>query len=134
MTLPQHENSFVTIDPATMTAFSMDHFDGDALLRYDVAHGWARLAPLRLDALLHHTQGADVASGVVWISTSDPHNDVYRVDVASGHVRLVGTLGHPGGEGEGIDATPVGAAALHALCVDVKIVPVWFEALAAAPS
>jgi hypothetical protein len=34
--LAQHENSFVTIDPTTMTAYSLDRFGGDALLRYDV--------------------------------------------------------------------------------------------------
>ena len=34
--LPQHQNSFVTIDPATMTAYTMDEFDGSSLLRYDV--------------------------------------------------------------------------------------------------
>ena len=42
--LPQHQNSFVTIDPATMTAYTTDQFDGDTLLRYDVAHGWKPLA------------------------------------------------------------------------------------------
>ena len=43
--LPQNENSFVTVDPSSMTAYSMKHFDGDTLLRYDVAHGWKPLAP-----------------------------------------------------------------------------------------
>ncbi len=41
--LPQHQNSFVTVDPTTMIAYSMDEFDGNALLRYDVAHGWKPL-------------------------------------------------------------------------------------------
>src|SRR5207253_869105 len=38
--LPQHENSFVAVDPATRIAYSMDHFGGEALLRYDIARGW----------------------------------------------------------------------------------------------
>ena len=125
--LPQHENSFVTVDPSTMTAYSMDHFDGNALLRYDVAHGWKRLAPLQLSEVLHHTQGADIAHDAVWISTSDPRNDLYRVDLATGQTTLIGSMGHPGGEGEGIDATDLPSGFLHTLCVDPRLAPVWFE-------
>jgi len=44
----QHENSFVTVDPATGIAYSMDRFGGDALLRYDVGDRWRPLAPLRM--------------------------------------------------------------------------------------
>ena len=113
--LPQHENSFVTVDGDTMTAYSMDHFDGDALLRYDVRAGWKPLPPLPLTLTLHHTQGADVADGAVWISTSDEHNDVYRVDLATGETTSVGTLGHEGLEGEGIDATHLPSGAFHAM-------------------
>ena len=116
--LPQHENSFVTIDEATMTAYTMDHFDGDALLRYDVRGGWKPLPPLPLTMTLHHTQGADVADGAVWISTSDEHNDVYRVDLATGETTGVGTLGHDGLEGEGIDATRLASGAFHAMVND----------------
>jgi hypothetical protein len=125
--LPQHENSFVTIDPATMTAYSMDHFDGDALLRYDVVHDWRPLPPLRLSKLLHRTQGADVYGGAIWISTDDAQHGVYRVDMSTGATTRVARLGHPGGEGEGIDATALPSGFLHALCVDAKLVPVWFE-------
>ena len=57
--VPQHENSFVAVDPATRIAWSMDHFDGNELLRYDVARSWKRLPPLRLSTVLHHTQGAE---------------------------------------------------------------------------
>src|SRR5207248_3253206 len=60
-------------------------------------------------------QGADVADGAVWISTSDAHNDVYRVDLTTGDTTSVGTLGHEGLEGEGIDATPLASGAFHAL-------------------
>src|SRR6266576_2733266 len=28
--LPQHENSFVAVDGASMSAYTMDHFDGDS--------------------------------------------------------------------------------------------------------
>jgi len=125
--LPQHENSFVTVDPTTMTAYTMDHFDGDALVRYDVAHNWKRLAPLRLATTLHHTQGADILNGVIWISTSDPQNDLYAVDQRTGTVRANGSIGHVGGEGEGLDASALPSGALHVLCVDPKIAPVWFE-------
>ena len=116
--LAQHENSFVTVDEATMTAFSMDHFDGDTLQRYDVNAGWAALPPLQLTMTLHHTQGADIADGAVWIATSDDHNGVYRVDIATGETTSVGTLGHQGAEGEGIDATALASGAFHALVND----------------
>ena len=125
--LPQHENSFVTIDPTTMTEYSMDHFDGNTILRYDVAHGWKQLPPLRLDRLLHHTQGADISNGVIWISTSDPQNHLYGVDLHTGKVRPDGSMGHLGGEGEGLDATKLASGTVHTLCVDPKIDPVWFE-------
>ena len=127
VTVPQHENSFVTIDPATMTAYSMDHFDGDALTRYDVADAWKPLAPLRMSRLLHHTQGADVYGGAIWISTDDPQHGVYRVDMKTGAVTQVARMGHAGGEGEGIDATALPSGFLHVMCVDPKLVPVWFE-------
>ena len=118
--LPQHENSFVAVDPGTMTAYTMDHFDGDALLRYDVSHGWAPLPPLRMTTTLHSTQGADVADGALWISTSDPSNDVYRVDLQSGATTLVGTLGHAGAEGEGLDVTALPSGEFHALVNDLN--------------
>jgi len=127
VTLPQHQNSFVTVDPATMTAYTMDEFDGNSLLRYDVRHGWRRLAPLVMSETLHHTQGADVYAGAIWISTDDAQKGVYRVDLHDGTVTQVARLGHAGGEGEGIDATALPSGFLHVLCVDPKLVPVWFE-------
>jgi hypothetical protein len=125
--VPQHENSFVTVDPETMIAYTMNHFDGRALLRYDVAHAWKPLAPLRMSQVLHRTQGGDVALGQVWISTDDPMHGVYRVDIRTGAVALVAKMGHAGGEGEGIDATQLPSGLLHAMCVDPKYQPVWFE-------
>jgi hypothetical protein len=125
--LHQNENSFVTVDPATMTAYSMDNFDGNSLLRYDVKAGWKPLPPLHMSQTLHHTQGADTARGAIWISTSDPHNDLYRVDIRSGKVELIGTHAHPGGEGEGIDAAATPKGNLHALILDPSQRMVWFE-------
>jgi hypothetical protein len=125
--LPQHQNSFVTVDPTTMTAYSMDEFDGNSLLRYDVADAWKPLPPLRMSQVLHHTQGADVYGGAIWISTDDAQKGVYRVDLQTGRVTQVAKLGHAGGEGEGIDATARPTGFLHVLCVDPKLVPVWFE-------
>jgi hypothetical protein len=125
--LTQHENSFVTVDPDTMIAYTMNNFDGDSLLRYDVTHGWKSLAPLHMSKLLHRTQGGDVAHGQVWISTDDAQKGIYRVDLRTGAVSLVVKMGHAGGEGEGIDATDLPSGLLHAMCVDKKFVPVWFE-------
>ncbi len=127
--LPQHENSFVAVDPTTHIAYSMDHFDGNALLRYDIADGWKALAPLRLSMLLHKTQGASVAEGAVWISTSDEHNDVYRVNLKTGHVDRIAQLLDPPGEGEGIDVTPLRSGTLHAMVIDPGKTKVWVEHL-----
>ena len=125
--LPQHENSFVAIDPRTKIAYSMDHFDGRTLLRYDLRRAWKRLPRLRLSMLLRHTQGAAVGDGAVWISTSDDHNGLYRVDLANGHVTALGSMGHPGGEGEGIAAVRLESGYLHTLTVDPAINPVWLD-------
>ena len=125
VTLAQHENSFVTIDPKTMTAYSMDRFGGDALLRYDVDDGWAPLPPLVMSRFVDKVQGADVARGAVWLSTSDPTNELFRVDLESGTVVDLGSAGHVGGEGEGIDATRLRSGAFHTLTIDVKRAPVW---------
>ncbi len=127
VTLPQHENSFVTVDPVTKIAYSMDHFDGNTLLRYDTANNWKPLPALVMSQTLHHTQGADVVGGFVWISTSDPQNHIYRVALATGQVDLLGTHGHPGGEGEGIDATLLASGQLHTLILDPSKRHIWFE-------
>ena len=110
-----------------MTAYSMDHFDGDELTRYDVAHDWKPLPPLKMSRVLHHTQGADVYGDAIWISTDDAQQGIYRVDRQTGAVTLVARMRHPGGEGEGIDASARPMGFLHVLCVDKKLVPVWFE-------
>ena len=125
VTVAQHENSFVTVDPKTMTAYSLDRFGGDALLRYDVRNGWAPLPPLAMSRFVDKVQGADVARGAVWLSTSDPTNELFRVDLATGAVSDLGSAGHAGGEGEGIDATRLPSGALHTLTVDAKKTPVW---------
>ena len=125
VTLPQHENSFVTIDPATMTAYSLDRFGGDAILRYDVAAGWAPLPPLAMSRFLDKVQGGDVSGSYVWLATSDPRNRMFRVDLDDGTVVGLGSAGHVGGEGEGIDATKLRGGRLHTLTVDPKRTPVW---------
>jgi hypothetical protein len=131
--LPQHENSFVAVDPHTHIAYSMDHFDGNALLRYDVARGWKPLAPLALSATLHQTQGASVADGAIWISTSDDHNDLYRVNLKNGQLTVVGQITDPPGEGEGIDVTALASGYLHAMVIDPDQTKVWIEHFAKPP-
>ncbi len=125
--LAQHENSFVAVDPATRVAYSMDHFDGDELLRYDVAHKWKSLRPLKLSMLLEHTQGASIADGAIWISTSDAHNDIYRVNLKTGHVDLVAQITDPPGEGEGMAVAALPSGYLHATVLDPDQTKVWVE-------
>jgi len=130
--LAQHENSFVTVDPATMIAYSMDNFGGDALLRYDVRAGWKPLAPLAMSHFIDKVQGADVAAGAIWLSTTDATNGLYRVDLKTGQVDDLGSAGHLGGEGEGIDATKLPSGRIHTLTVDAAGAPVWLGHFAAA--
>ena len=120
----QHEASFVTVDPATKIAYSMDRFGGNALLRYDVAAGWRLLEPLRMSRTVDRVQGGDVRDGAVWLSTDDATDGVYRVALDTGQVQSLGSIGRVDGEGEGIDATPTPAGDLHVLTVDVNVVPV----------
>jgi hypothetical protein len=120
----QHHNSFVTVDPDTGIAYSMDRFGGKALLRYDTRRGWRRLRPLRMSAHVDRVQGGDVRDGAVWLSTDDETDGVYRVDLQTGDVVSLGSIGHVDGEGEGIDATPLPRGDLHVLTADVAVVPI----------
>jgi hypothetical protein len=123
----QHENSFVTVDPRTMIAYSMDNFGGHALLRYDVAKAWKPLPPLGMSRFVDRVQGADIAAGAAWLSTDDATKGIYRVDLATGRVDTLGSLGYPKGEGEGIDATPLPSGLLHALIVAPGLVPIYLH-------
>ena len=125
--LKQHQNSFVTVDPATMIAYSMDEFGGSALLRYDVRHAWAPLPPLKMSRFVDRVQGADVADGAVWLSTDDAKKGLYRVDLATGRVDTLGSQGYLKGEGEGIDATALPSGLLHALIVAPGLVPIYLH-------
>jgi hypothetical protein len=130
--LPQHENSFVAVDGSTMTAYTIDHFDGDTLLRYQLPT-WTPLPQLHMSTTLHHTQGGAVARGAIWISTSDDGNHVYRVDIGSGRVDRIASLG-AAGEGEGIDATATAAGQLHVVRNVTGTLDVLFEHLDSPPA
>jgi len=130
VTVPQHEASFVTVDPKTMIVYSMDRFGGDALLRYDVRKGWKQLRPVRMSQFVDRVQGGDVFAGAVWLSTDYDANMLYRVALPGRNVDVLGNAGHVDGEGEGIDATKLRSGRLHALTVDVMVTPVWLGNLA----
>jgi hypothetical protein len=119
----QHHNSFVTVDPVRKIAYSMDAFGGNALLRYDLRHDWRPLPPLPMSRYVDRVQGADLAFGGAWLSTDDATDGVYRVDLRTGAVVALGSIGHVDGEGEGIDATLTRDGLLHVLSADVDIVP-----------
>ena len=68
-----------------------------------------------MSATLQNVQGAAIHGGYVYLSTSDLANDIYRVSIATGQVQPLGSAGHPGGEGEGIDATPLPSGAIHVM-------------------
>jgi hypothetical protein len=124
--VPQHQNSFVTVDDGI--AYTMDGFGGRALLRYDV-RTWAQLSSLRMSKRIARVQGADIRDGAAWLSTDDEVDGVYRVDLATGQVQALGSIGHVDGEGEGIDATPDADGDLHVLSLDAKVIPVRLIAL-----
>ncbi len=72
---------------------------------------------------VNRVQGGDVVDGAVWLSTDDATDGVYRVDLRTGRVVSLGSIGRVDGEGEGIDATPLPRGDLHVLTADVAIVP-----------
>ena len=118
-----HHNSFVTVDPVTHIAYSQDRFGGTDLTRYDVTQNWKRLPKITMSRFVDKVQGADLRDGRAWLSTDDAHDGVYSVDLGTGAVQRLGSIGHVDGEGEGIDATPTASGDLHVLSADVKIVP-----------
>ncbi len=101
----------------------MDFFGGDELLRYDTHDNWRALDPLAMSTFVDRVQGGDVHDGAVWLSTDDETDGVYRVDLATGAVQSLGSIGRVDGEGEGIDATTLPSGDLHVLSADVAIVP-----------
>jgi hypothetical protein len=119
----QHHNSFVTVDADTGIAYSMDMFGGQALLRYDTRDEWRVLPPIAMSMAVDKVQGGDIVGDAIWLSTDDATDGVYRVDVETGAVQSLGSIGHADGEGEGIDATPLPSGELHVLSADVAVVP-----------
>jgi hypothetical protein len=124
LTVAQHENSFVTVDAEMHVAYTLDRFGGSELLRYDVDDDWRLLEPLVMSKRIERVQGADIADGAVWLSADDDTDGLYRVDLETGEVQSLGSIGHVDGEAEGIDATPTDRADLHVLSIDAKQTPV----------
>ena len=122
----QHHNSFVTVDDEGVV-WSTDEFSDDTLLRYTVDGTTVeQLEPLEMDRVIERIQGADVADGAIWLATDDDQNGIYRVDLETGEVTDLGSMGHsPEGEGEGIDATELPSGLLHVLVADEAVVPMY---------
>jgi len=129
----QSHLAWVSVDADATTAWSMSGFTDDEVLRYDVSAGWAPLEPLALDATVERVQGGDVRDGYLWLSTDDSTDGVYRVDLETGHVDSLGSIGRIDGEGEGIDATVLPSGDLHVLTVDAAFVPIRLVHLAVSP-
>lgn len=127
VTVPQHENSFITVDPETMIAYSMDNFSGNALMRYQVDDNWRALEALQMDQEIQNVQGVDIAGGSAWLSSDVDETEIFRVDLVTGNAELIGSAGHLGGEAEGIDATELASGLIHILTIDPKLSPVWFD-------
>jgi hypothetical protein len=122
----QHHNSFVTIDDDGVV-WSTDQFSDDHLVRYRVDGTTAvPEEPLQLDRTIDRIQGADFADGAIWLATDDAQNGIYRVDIETGKVTALGSMGHaPEGEGEGMDASDLPSGLLHVLVADEKAVPMY---------
>jgi len=129
----QHHNSFVSVDPDTMVAYSTDYFDDDELIRYDINDGWKPMAPIAMSSTIGHIQGGDLANGAFWIATDDDNDGLYRVDPSTGDTVSIGSIGHVDGEGEGIDATETANGLLHVISIDAKLLPVRLVELSVSP-
>jgi hypothetical protein len=122
----QHHNSFVTVDPTTMIAYSMDYFGGQAFLRYDLKDDWKALPPLAMTSFVDKVQGADIADGSLWLASDDDDKILARVVIETGQTDAVGSLQWKDGETEGIDATKLPSGLLHVLMIEAKGFPVQF--------
>jgi hypothetical protein len=122
----QHHNSFVTVDDDGVV-WSADEFSDDTLVRYEVDGTTVKpLEPLVMDRTIERIQGGDIADGAMWLATDDDENGVYRVDLETGAVTMLASMGHtPEGEGEGIDATDLPSGLLHTLVADEEVVPMY---------
>jgi hypothetical protein len=122
----QHHNSFVTVDDDGVV-WSADEFSDDTLVRYEVDGTTVKpLEPLVMDRTIERIQGGDIADGAMWLATDDDENGVYRVDLETGEVTMLASMGHtPEGEGEGIDATDLPSGLLHTLVADEEVVPMY---------
>jgi len=128
--VPQHHNAFVSVHHGVL--YSADEFSDDALLRYRVVGDrLVPLPPLPMSKTVARIQGADVWGGAIWLATDDATNGVYRVDLRTGDVTDVGSMGHVAGEGEGIDATPLPSGQLHALTGNETSLDMWLVDLRA---
>ena len=56
----QSHNSWVAVDPDAEVAYSMNTFDDQAVVRYDLTDGWKPMDPVPLDLALGHVQGGDL--------------------------------------------------------------------------
>ncbi|MFN8039806.1 MAG: hypothetical protein U0Q07_11410 [Acidimicrobiales bacterium] len=122
--VPQHHASFVAA--ADGIVYSADFFDDDAITRYRWDGTTLQpLAPLAMSTTVKRIQGGDVADGALWLSTDDEANGLYRVDLTTGDVQSLGSVGHVEGEGEGIDATPQPSGLLHVLVGDEASIGMW---------
>lgn len=120
----QSHDAWVAVDAEAQVAYSMSGFTDQTILRYDLADGWKPIEPLALDVSVARVQGGDVRDGYLWLSTDDATDGVYRVDLGTGHVDALGSIGRVAGEAEGIDATVTPAGDLHVVQVDAAIVPI----------
>lgn len=133
--LAQHQCSWLAVEPTPTIAYTMDNFDDDTVLRYDAAvqGKWVALAPLKMSKLVKKVQGGDIAQGALWLSTDDETHGLYRVDLQTGQVDDLGSLGHNNGtglgkpEGEGIDATLLDGALLHTLTGEPLKLTSWVD-------
>ena len=137
----QRQFAWVSIEPTPTTAYAMNDYSDDTVLRYDAAvpGQWKLLSPLKLSRKVNKVQGGDVALGALWLSTDDDHHGLYRADLKTGDVQEVGTLGHNNGfnlgkpEGEGIDATLIDGALLHTLTGEPLKLTSWVDHFVVTP-
>ena len=137
----QHEFAWLSIEPTPTIAYTMSNYSDDTVVRYDAASPgqWKQLTSLKLSRKVNKVQGGDIAMGTLWLSTDDDNHGLFRVDLASGDVQEIGTLGHTNGfnlgkpEGEGIDATLIDGALLHTLTGEPLKLTSWVDHFVVTP-
>lgn len=95
---------WVSVDPESGLLYAMDHsVDPKKLLAYNIEGGMTLAAEIPLNQAVPRVQGGDFYKGMLYVSTQDETQSVYRIDPKSGAAEAYFARNlAPGSEAEGM--------------------------------